>query len=105
MSELQRIKVTRVPFNYEWPHTRQMSVIRELGAAMVGFGKNEVHPDIAEAAIKAGYAQPFNPRSPKRAASGKKPDAADEGQSDSLGDGDLSQDDRPGDQPSDDAAG
>lgn len=49
-----RINVTKVPFNYYWPHASAVTCIRELGPALV---KDEV----AVAAITKGYAEPFDP--------------------------------------------
>lgn len=55
----RRINVTKVPFNFQWPGTRHMSVIRELGEALV---KDEV----ADAAVAKGYAKEMDP-APKAA--------------------------------------
>lgn len=49
-----RVKMVRVPFNYHWPRAAKVSVIRELGPALL-----DAH--IAEAAIAEGAAVPFNP--------------------------------------------
>lgn len=49
-----RVRMTRVPFNYKWPRSQAVSVVRELGPCMID-------APIAEAAIKGGYAVPFEP--------------------------------------------
>ena len=50
-----RVRMTRVPFNYPWPRSGRVSVVRELGPCMLD-------ASIAEAAIRGGYAEPFDPR-------------------------------------------
>lgn len=50
-----RVRMTRVPFNYKWPRSQTVSVVRELGPCMLD-------EPIAEAAIEGGYAEPFDPK-------------------------------------------
>lgn len=50
-----RVRMTRVPFNYKWPRSSTVSVVRELGPC-------SLDAPIAEAAIKGGYAEPFDPK-------------------------------------------
>lgn len=50
-----RVRMTRVPFNYHWPRSASVSVVRELGPCLLD-------SPIAEAAIKGGYAEPFDPK-------------------------------------------
>lgn len=54
----KRIRMIKVPFNYEWPN-RSVSVIRELGPI------NVLAP-IADAAIARGYAEEFDPAAPPK---------------------------------------
>ena len=49
-----RVKMVAVPFNYHWPYGGNVSVVRELGPALLD-------RSIAEAAVKAGAAIPFDP--------------------------------------------
>lgn len=49
-----RVRMLRVPFNYHWPRSASVSVVRELGPC-------SLDAPIAEAAIKGGYAEPFDP--------------------------------------------
>lgn len=89
-----RVKMISVPFNYRWPYGGKVSVVRELGPALLD-------DTIAEAAIKAGAAVPFDPapaakKAParRRSTAPKKPantagDAADERQSDRMDREDL----------------
>lgn len=84
-----RVKMISVPFNYRWPYGGKVSVVRELGPALLD-------DSIAEAAIKAGAAIPFDPapaakKAParRRSTAAAKPaniadDAADERQSDRM---------------------
>lgn len=52
--EKVRVKMIDVPFNYEHPKTRRVTVVRDLGPCLL--------PDyLAQAAISGGYAVPFNP--------------------------------------------
>jgi hypothetical protein len=56
-----RVKMTSVPFNFKWPRSARISVVRELGPALLDDA-------IAEAAIAKGYAEPFDPApQPKKA--------------------------------------
>ena len=50
-----RVKMTRVPFNYKWPRSQTVSVVRELGPCMLD-------APIAQAALDGGYAEPFDPK-------------------------------------------
>lgn len=83
-----RVKMISVPFNFPWPRSGRVSVVRELGPALLDDA-------IAEAAIKARAAVPFDPAPAKKAparrrsTAPKKPantaaDAADERQSDRM---------------------
>lgn len=104
MTELQRIKLTRAPFNYKWPGMSRTSVIRQTGAYPVGYGKGEVHPDIASAAIEEGYAQRFNPRgkaakTSRQEQASKEADAADTRESDRVDQPDHADNDRTDDLP------
>ena len=54
-----RVKMISVPFNYHWPYGGKVSVVRELGPALLD-------DTIAEAAIKAGAAVPFDPAPAKK---------------------------------------
>lgn len=74
-----RVRMTRVPFNYKWPRSQTVSVVRELGPCSLA-------APIAEAAIKGGYAEPFDPapaakKAParQRRSTGAKPKAEAEG--------------------------
>lgn len=108
--ELLRIKMLKVPFNYE-PRRNAVAVIRELGAYPVGHGPGKVTPDMAQAAIDAGYAQRFNPRGKaaetlrQEQASEEADAAADEGSANRVDHEDLADDDRPDDRPPVDDAG
>lgn len=109
MSELLRIKMTRVPFNYVWPN-RSVTVARDLGPILVGHGRGQMHPTMAQAALDEGYAQRFNPRG--RAATTTREeiakveaDAPDTRQPDRMDREDLADDDRADDLSSDDDAG
>lgn len=62
MSDLVRIKLARVPFNWRIPGTASVRVIRAEGVYLVGDGRGMIPAAMAEAAIEAGYAQSFNPR-------------------------------------------
>lgn len=49
-----RINVTKVPFNYYWPHASAVTVLRRLGPTLV-------KDAVAVAAIDKGHAEPFDP--------------------------------------------
>jgi hypothetical protein len=109
MSDLLRVKMTRVPFRHTWPN-RSVSVVRELGPVLVGHGRGQMHPDMAEAAIAEGYAQRFNPRGKaattvRQEIAKAEADAADTRQPDRMDREDHAHDDRPDDQPTNDLAG
>lgn len=90
---VRRIDVLKAPFNFQWPKASVVSCIRETGIALV---KDEV----ADAAIKAGYAIEYEPApAPKRAtrrrsSAIKASDAADPGKPAGVDRADLAPDDR-----------
>ncbi len=97
---IRRINVLHVPFNFQWPKASVVTCIREKGVVLV---KNEV----ADAAVKAGYAIEVEPEpvasAPKRATrrrSSVKPavDAADPGPPAGVDREDLALHDRADDQ-------
>jgi hypothetical protein len=110
MADLLRIKMLKVPFNYE-PRRNAVAVIREMGAYPVGHGPGKVTPEMAQAAIDAGYAQRFNPRGKaaetlrQEQASEEADAAADTRESDRVDQPDHVDHDRPDDQRPDDDAG
>lgn len=99
---VRRINVLHVPFNFQWPKASVVTCIREKGVVLV---KNEV----ADAAVKAGYAIEVEPApepaaKPKRATRARKPakpepDAADPGQPAGVDREDLALHDRADAQP------
>ena len=54
----KRVNMIRVPFNHIWPN-RSISVVRELGPCILD-------GDLADAAIAAGAAEPFDPAPKKK---------------------------------------
>lgn len=121
MADIEKIRVrmVRVPFNYHWPRAAKVSVVRDLGPALLDKA-------IAEAAIEDGAAVPFDPKASAAPATKAAParrraakpastkaedsdkvegDAADESQSDRMDQQSDADDDRPegGDQAISDA--
>jgi hypothetical protein len=90
MASIRRIRMIRVPFNYDHGRAR-VSVVRQAGVYPVGHGKGEIDPDIAAAALAEGAAEEFDPapakKAPARRSTAKaspanvKADAADTGKS------------------------
>jgi hypothetical protein len=98
-----RVRMVRVPFNFKWPRSSRVSVIRELGPALLDEA-------IGQAAIDQGAAEPFDPvkaparRSPAKRKAAMQGNAADERQPDRVGNEGLAADDSADDQsPMDDA--
>jgi hypothetical protein len=98
---VRRINVLHAPFNFQWPKASVVTCIRKTGIALV---KDEV----ADAAVKAGYAIEIEPapallvpkRATRRRSSAKpKADAANPGQPAGVDREDLAPDDRADAQP------
>ena len=68
---MKRIKMIAVPFNYQWPNSARISVVRQAGAYPVGTGRGQLDPDIAKAAVDAGAAIEFDP-SPQTGGRGRR---------------------------------
>jgi hypothetical protein len=97
----KRVNMLRAPFNYYWPKVTAVTCVRETGPVLL---KDEV----ADAAIKQGYAVPFDP-APKRATTRRKPatsrgNASDTGQPARMDRADMAaHDSAGGESPVDDA--
>jgi hypothetical protein len=81
----KRVKFLRAPWNYYWPHASAVSVVRETGPVLL-------KDQMAEAAIREGYAVPFEPEkkaTPRRVSATRRRNAADTGQPDRVGPADI----------------